>query len=166
MVERSFILGEQEYLLQRLDDQINWYDRKSMWNQQMYKVLKWLELVLSASIPIMVPFASRYTIVGIIVAACGALITAITGIHGLYNFHENWIQYRMTSETLKHEKFLYLTRSGAYYEVENPFKLLVERTETIISHENINWSQMSNPKDRSNSAHDDFSKSTSSSTGS
>jgi hypothetical protein len=78
----------------------------------------------------------------VLIAVAGATIAIITGIHGLYNLQENWITYRTTCETLKHEKYMYLTRSGVYAETEDPFRLLVERVESIISHENINWTQI------------------------
>jgi len=36
--EFAAAMGEAEYLEQRLDDQINWYDRKSAANQAAYKL--------------------------------------------------------------------------------------------------------------------------------
>jgi hypothetical protein len=49
-------MGEQEYFEQRLDDQINWYDKKSVFNQQRYKQLRTAEIVLSLLIPFATPF--------------------------------------------------------------------------------------------------------------
>ena len=63
-------------------------------------------------------------------------IAAATG--GLFKYHENWIQYRATSEALKHEKFLFLGGS-APYDGENAFQLLVQHVEGLISKENTNW---------------------------
>lgn len=57
-------------------------------------------------------------------------------------YHENWIQYRSTAEILKHEKFLYLTRSGGYKNSSASFNELVERCESIISSENVDWVQL------------------------
>jgi hypothetical protein len=37
-------LSEQEYLENRLDDQIDWYDRKSQWNQRWFKRLRLVEV--------------------------------------------------------------------------------------------------------------------------
>ena len=36
---------------------------------------------------------------------------------------------------------MYLTRTGVY-DTESPFKLLVERVESIISKENVNWASL------------------------
>jgi len=135
-------MTEEEYFFERLDKQIGWYDDKSMWNQKWYTRLKRVELILSALIPVAVPFTTEYGLIKIIIAIAGSVIAIITGIHGLYNFHENWIQYRSTCEILKREKYMYQTRSGIYSEAADPFRLLVERAENIISHENINWTQI------------------------
>ncbi|HFC76762.1 MAG TPA: DUF4231 domain-containing protein, partial [Candidatus Moranbacteria bacterium] len=42
-------------------------------------------------------------------------------------------------ESLKHEKYLFLTKSEPY-DIDEPFKLLVQRVESLISKENTNWS--------------------------
>ena len=47
-----------EYLEQRLDDQINWYDRKSCWNQRWYKRPQVILLVASATIPFLSGYVS------------------------------------------------------------------------------------------------------------
>ena len=70
----------------------------------------------------------------------GLLITIITGVVTLYKFQENWIEYRTTCETLRHEKFLFLTQTDPY-DIEDPFNLLVHRVENLISKENTQWAQ-------------------------
>ncbi|MGH8628751.1 MAG: hypothetical protein ACREYC_27005 [Gammaproteobacteria bacterium] len=37
-----------EYLKDRLDDQINWYSRKSQWNQRCFKVPRIAELIFAS----------------------------------------------------------------------------------------------------------------------
>lgn len=135
-------MNEQEYLKQRLDDQIDWYDKKSMFNQKWFKRLRNIELLLSALIPFLVGYIPQYNFLALCVGVIGVIITFITGALSLYKFQENWIEYRTVCETLKHEKFMYLTSSGIYATTENPFLLLVERVESIISHENSNWTQL------------------------
>ena len=62
------------------------------------------------------------------------------GALSLFRFQELWIQYRSSSETLKHEKFLFLTRTEPYNVVQ-PLPLLVNRAEALISREHTSWSQ-------------------------
>ena len=62
------------------------------------------------------------------------------GISSLQKFQELWIKYRTTAESLKKEKYLYLTK-GQPYDTENPLSILVQRVETLVSQENTNWAQ-------------------------
>lgn len=139
-------MTEEQYLEERLEDQIKWYSDKGNWNKNWYTVLKRIEFVLSASIPIAILFFNFCAFAKYYAASAGAVLTILAGAHGLYNFQENWIEYRATSEALKHEKYLYLTKTGPYVEAVDSFRILVERAEGIISHENINWSQINKPR--------------------
>lgn len=44
----------EQYMEDRVDDQIKWYDSRSQANQRWYKHLRSIEIVLAASIPFMV----------------------------------------------------------------------------------------------------------------
>lgn len=44
-------MNKEEYIKQRLEDQINWYDKKSQWNQRLYKSLKAVKIMLAILIP-------------------------------------------------------------------------------------------------------------------
>lgn len=74
----------------------------------------------------------------IIVGILGVIIAVATGLMALNKYHENWIEYRKTAESLKHEKYLFQTQSGVY-EKDKAFKLLVMRVESILSKENNQW---------------------------
>ena len=82
----------------------------------------------------------RASITGTVKDAMGVAVALITGLVTLYRFQENWIEYRTTAETLKHEKYLYLTRS-APYDGDNAFHRLVVTIESTISKETTAWSQ-------------------------
>lgn len=133
-------MDEQKYIEERLEDQINWYDTKSQLNQKRFKQLKIIEILSAASIPFLVAYADKSIEIQVIVGLLGIAIAVITGIFGLYKFQENWIEYRTTSETLKHHKYLYETACLPYNK-ENRFQKLVQTCEAIISKENSNWSQ-------------------------
>ena len=80
----------------------------------------------------------------------GLVVAAIAAILGLYNFQENWIKYRATCESLKKEKFKFITQVSPYDD-DNTFALLVEHVEDLISKENTDWSQqLQIAKDRAN----------------
>ncbi len=74
------------------------------------------------------------------VGSFGAIAAVTTAIISLYKFQERWIQYRSTCETLKHEKYLYVT-GVAPYDQEDRFSLLVHRVEALISKEHSRWAE-------------------------
>lgn len=133
-------MNEEEYIKGRLDNQIQWYDKKSQTHQSWYKGLKILELTSGFSIPIFTTLKiNRFEVW---VTILSGLILLSEGLIALYNHQNNWIDYRRTSELLKHEKYMHSTNTGVYSNETIPFKLLVERVETLISSENINWANM------------------------
>ena len=135
-------MNDQQYLTERLDDQLNWYDSKSQSNQHRYKTLRITEIVCAALIPFLSVLSYRFGwITATITGLLGISIAICTGINSLYKFHENWIQYRTTAEQLKHEKNLYLTHARPYNST-NRFEILVLHVESLISRENSNWSQV------------------------
>ncbi|MDF2605838.1 MAG: hypothetical protein K0S34_28 [Bacillales bacterium] len=131
-------ITEVDFIKQRLEDQIRWYDNSSQKSQKCYKLLKGIEISASAFIPLCTGFIVDFEFWAIIVGVLGVIITVIEGWLAITKHHENWIEYRSICENLKHEKFMFLTKTGVY-SGEFPFTLLVERTESIISKENVNW---------------------------
>jgi len=132
---------EEEYLRDRVDDQIDWYDRKSQSNQKWYKWLRLIEIIAAATIPFIAGYVSESVLwPKILTGSLGVLVAIIAAIVGLYNFQENWVEYRTTCESLKHEKYLFLTKTEPY-NIEDPFPLFVKRIESLISTENTKWSQ-------------------------
>ena len=134
-------MNEDEYLDQRVNDQIDWYDKKSQMSQRIYKRLRVLEIVAAATIPLLSGFSHKVNQFTIVVGLLGLLIAVIAGIISLYRFQENWTEYRTTSESLKHEKFLYLTETDPYNK-DNPFPLFVQHVESLISKEHSKWTQI------------------------
>ncbi len=139
-------MSPEDYVRDRLDDQINWYNGKSQWHQFWFKVLRVVEILFATSIPFLVSYITPETaILKVISGTMGVVVALISGLVTLYKFQENWIEYRTTAETLKHEKFLYLTGSPPY-DSDDPFHLLVERVEAIISKENTSWARLTRKK--------------------
>lgn len=133
-------LGEAEYFEQRLDDQIDWFDAKSQSNQRTYKGLRLIEIVAAALIPLLAGFGHGQWTLSLAIGVLGLLVAVIAGVMSLYRFQENWTEYRATAETLKQERFLYLTRAFPYRS-DNAFELLVQRVESILKRERSEWVQ-------------------------
>jgi hypothetical protein len=121
--------------LERLEDQIGWYDRKSNRCQFWYKSLK-LVVVGSAAL---IPFLAGSHAPAWSTGGLGVLIAILEGIQQINQYQYNWITYRSTCESLKHEKYLFLGKSGPYLKEENPTALLAERIESLVSQEHAKW---------------------------
>lgn len=121
--------------LQRLEDQIAWYDRKSAECQRRFKWLKALVIGAAASIPVVAAFDVPVYVAGIL----GAVVVVTEGVLHVNQYHQNWITYRSTAEALKHEKYLFLARADVYGGSKKPLRLLAERIEGLISQEHARW---------------------------
>ena len=131
----------EEYIKNRLDDQIEWYDRKSIASQRWYKRLRLVEIILASTIPFLVGYITpEFPKMKLLVGLGSVLIAIISGVLALQKFQENWIEYRTTCETLKHHKYRYLTRVEPY-SCDDAFQRLVGNVESLISKENTNWAE-------------------------
>ncbi len=133
-------MNEDEYIVSRVDEQISWYEKKSRTAQHWFKRLRGTEIVAAAAIPVIAGFAREPFPVAFVVAILGASIAVISAAISLNQFQENWTEYRKICESLRNEKFLYLTRADPYHE-QNPFRLFVQRVERLLANENRTWSQ-------------------------
>lgn len=126
-----------DYLHKRVDGQIAWYSKKSSRYKMYYYSLQSLALVAAASIPVIVLSmtgdASR-----LLVAVIGAITAITTGVLSLFGYHDLWVNYRITAENLKREKYLYLTRTHPY---EKPIadSMFVAGVEALLAQEKTVW---------------------------
>jgi hypothetical protein len=118
----------------RLEEQLNWYDRKATANQHRYRQIKVLQLVAAASVPV----AAALSAENWVIAALGGLILVLEGLQQLGQYHDTWISYRGTAERLKHEKFLFLAAAGPYTRKDRE-RLLAERIEGLVAQEHAKW---------------------------
>jgi hypothetical protein len=122
--------------MQRLNDQIEWYDKRCAQNQKRFKLLKIVVIAAAA----LIPFLAGITMVPAwLTGALGMLIAVTEGVQQLNQYHANWISYRSTCEALKHEKYLYLGKAGPYAAARDPHGLLAERIESLVSQEHAKW---------------------------
>ncbi len=139
MESKSKVLNEEEYFKERLDNQIEWYDKKSGWHKGWHNKLHLIAILAAASLPFLTGYITDSAPdMKIVVGSLGVVIAVASGSIALFKFQEHWLQYRTTAESLKHHKYLFLTKT-APYDKENGFNLLVESIEGLISKENSNW---------------------------
>jgi Protein of unknown function (DUF4231) len=129
--------------MERLENQIDWYHKRSRTNQSLYKSLKIAVIVAAAMIPLLsgtqLPLAAPSGVPSWVLGALGATIAVIEGIQQVNQYHANWLSYRSTCEALKHEKYLYLAKAGPYATAVAAHGLLAERIESLVSQEHTKW---------------------------
>ncbi len=139
---------QEDYLQTRVLSQIDWFDRKSGLNKKWFLSLKICEIILA----LFIPFLSGYINKGndtiqVVVGITGIVVAAIAGLITLVKFQENWVEYRAVGESLKLEKFLYLSNAGPYAKTTAAYPLFVERFESLIAASNQKWVNYSSKKE-------------------
>lgn len=136
-----YLMNGDEYLKERLEAQQHWHSEKSKQSQTRYKWLSNIEAVCIAGIPVilLLPCVDEYA--RYMAAFLGGLASVLDYINKNHNYHNLWIKYRLIAETLKREKYLYKTGTGAYKNKDNATmaSILVENVEKILSDGNTKW---------------------------
>ncbi|MEZ5346473.1 MAG: DUF4231 domain-containing protein [Pyrinomonadaceae bacterium] len=133
-----------QYLKERYQAQISWYQAKASANKRWYQIFQWSVIFLAAIVPVLVTAAPATmdepnpAIWWITVVASVLLAIGTAGVK-TFKFQENWITYRATSERLIQEKFYFDGNVGEYSETSDKRSLFVKRVETLISGESSQW---------------------------
>ena len=130
------------YLSERLDPQIEYYDKSSSQFKRRYFGLSVLNIIVLTLIPIISLGLDNFPGAKCIVALLGAVAAGITSILSLTKFKENWLEYRYTCEALKAEREKHEYQAGEYkgLKFNEADALLVERCEAIMTAEHSTWS--------------------------
>ena len=126
------------YIEQRLDNQRKYYSDKSGFNQRWYRRLRFSTILLAGLLPFVTAYLDFHPFLKVVAGAMGAAIAIIEGIQHLNKYHDNWVNYRRTSEALKREKIMFQTETGVYADGATLPKL-VARVENILADENQEW---------------------------
>lgn len=149
-------MTEEQYLSERVDDQIAWYSGKSTVNKRYYIWSNGLIIFFAAMIPFLSGVNIDNTTGGNIdntnwpqyaTAFLGVMTATLTGLSALLKFQEKWTTYRITAESLRREKILYKTSASPYDKNGASFKNFVHNVERIMNNENSSWNEIMNRKE-------------------
>lgn len=121
---------------QRLEDQLTWYERKSIRAQRAYRSVKLVELLIASAVPVVALVQDRRGVT----AALAAIVVVLEGWQQVYQWQTNWVLFRTTAEALKRERNLYLAEAGPY-RGDDRRRLLAERVESLVSEEQRRWAE-------------------------
>lgn len=136
-------MDEKEYIKNRVCDQICWYSKKSSTSKCWFYFLSFVQIIIATALTLLSTCQGN-----ILIAVFGGIIVVITSSLSLFSFQKLWVKYRTTSESLKKEKHLFLTKTPPYHK-DSRFNLFVDNVESLISSENHIWSQLTLKKEES-----------------
>jgi hypothetical protein len=128
-----------DYIKQRVESQIKWYNSNSSFNRYCYITTKVVLTIVAAIIPTLTAFVDNNTSIKITIGVLSVLTGILANITGIFKFKENWVQYRNMCELLQSEKFLFISESGKYKDGATREKLYVETVEGYLQNENKKW---------------------------
>jgi Protein of unknown function (DUF4231) len=134
-------------LMERIDRRIAWYDRNARRSQFLFKGFKVLTLLAAAAIPFGAGLSAADIgsagVATFAIGLLGAAIVVVEGFQQLFQWQQNWLNYRSTCETLERERSLFLARAGSYAGVRGPHARFAERAEAIMAQEHSKWLTLS-----------------------
>lgn len=141
---------EQNYIYNRLINQIIWYDKQAIKKQAMFKRLTIISTISTAIIPILslieqydIKIISIITKILISIASTGSAV--LLSILYLCEYRNLWIEYRSSCEILKSILHRYFTQTNEFKTTDNNkrFKLLVSICEEYMTKEFQTWTELS-----------------------
>lgn len=137
-------MDAETYLQERVKDQLGYYEKAANKAKRTYMWMQSAIIVLGLLVPVIVNLPASWgagagaaDLTAAIRAAVTVMSLTLAILSGLLNFRKYgdlWLSYRLTEESIKHEKFLFLTCAGKY-SGDTPFPIFVETFESLISTE-------------------------------
>ncbi len=135
----------EKYLQERYNDQVSWYDRRSIFYKRLNYIFQIFTIFISAVIPIFAILEQKW-----ITVVLSAIMAIFIGTLNFCKFEEKWHNYRSTCESLKKELYYYKAKIHKYRDVTEPEELFIENVESIISSEHTKWMRIEKDKKREN----------------
>lgn len=143
MKSRVDTMEPDSYLTQRVDDQLSYYEQSANRAKKAHNRTQMAIIVLGLLVPVMVNIPVEWGSDGqlldisvpmqILITVTSLALAVLNGVANFKKFGDLWLSYRMTEELLKHEKFMFQTRSGKYGIPETAFSEFVQSIESLLS---------------------------------
>jgi hypothetical protein len=124
---------------QYIEEMLVWYDKAANRNQSWFYLVKSVQLVLAAAIPIFSLIPEMRSVQPMFSGISGAALIILEGLQQTFQFQQKWIQYRGTWSALKSEEFLFRTEAGPYKGASAGSAAFAERISELIASENKVW---------------------------
>ncbi|WP_326673382.1 DUF4231 domain-containing protein [Streptomyces canus] len=121
--------------LSTVTDLRDWYARQAGKARLGHRVTELGVIVLGAAVPLTVALGLGSTVA----AVCGAGVVVLTGVRGLYQWHENWLDFSDARLSLETELALFAVGASPY-DGPNRAAALVRAAEGVKTAETKQWS--------------------------
>jgi hypothetical protein len=115
----------------RLEERMANLDAESEINKRLYQYLKLLQLIAAASTTVLAAASAP----PLWTATIAALIVVLEGVQQLFHYHDRWLSFRTTCETLRRERTLFLVRADPYRSDQESLPMLAMRVEMVLADE-------------------------------
>lgn len=136
----------ENYLNERVEDQIKYFDVNAIRNQKNYKRLKTTaiacNLFTTMTIALAFTVPEKFKVyMGIISLILSTIVLATYQWEEFQNYGAKWEKFRLVAEQIKSEKYYYLNYSGKYAVEDeiNRKRLFVENIENVIRGTDITY---------------------------
>ncbi len=148
-------LSPAEYIEQRLNQALSWYDAKSVQCKNRYLRMRAFTVIGGALVPVLVNLYELPLVVTITtVISIGVVI--LISLESVFHYREQWVNYRSTEQYLRKEYFLFTANEGVYADLrseDEAFRMFVERVEQAIDVENASTLQVMTATSEAGKAH-------------
>ena len=137
-----------QYLKERVEDQISYFDRSAIKNQKYYRWIKRAAIVCNILTTMTIAAAfivpEKWKVyAGILAFVSSSLVLATYQWEEFENYGAKWEKFRLVAEQLRSEKLMYLNRAGRYRSTEEQERdcdrEFVENVESIIRGTDISY---------------------------
>jgi len=124
-----------EYLNDRVLSHIDYCEDVAYSYRSKYYLIEWVLIIVASLTPMFVilnfSFA-RDNWAQWIPVVSSAIVAILTGGLKTFRYEENWRKYSDLAESLKKEKYQFMTGSGVYRSSENPETVFIDAVETLL----------------------------------
>lgn len=125
-----------DLLWQQLVAQLGWYDRAATRSRWSYQVLKVAALVAGAVVTVLAATGAPAAVT----ASLAAAAVVMEGVQQVFQFHANWVNYRVTAETLRQHGLLYAADLPPYADPSTRRATLAQDLADATAQERGTWS--------------------------
>lgn len=137
-------LSPEQYIEERLNDQLRYYDRTATRAKRRYLQSRLVSVIAAALVPVLINV--KFPLSDYVTTALSVLVVLIVSLESVFHFREQWVNSRSTSEALRKEYFQFTSSEGPYAtfgdDAKAAFRHFVGRAESMIEVENLSTLQV------------------------